>query len=156
MAINPNTNFTAGQVLTADQANRWPRGIVAEVSETANGTASTVETVTLTASTFTAVADRYYRITYYEPIAQNPGGAGNSITARIRLTNAAGTQLGQGQLQASGATQSANSLNVVTLATFSAGSVVVVGTFEVNAGASNLFRGSGAAARIIVEDIGPA
>jgi len=29
MAINPNTTFTAGQILTADQQNRLPRGLLA-------------------------------------------------------------------------------------------------------------------------------
>jgi hypothetical protein len=82
MAISPNVDFTSGQVLTAAQQNQFPRGIVAQVSETANGTALPTEQVTLTASTFTAVANRYYRITYFEPIAQNPGGAGSSITAK--------------------------------------------------------------------------
>ena len=35
MAINPNTDFTAGAVLTAAQQNRFPRGVVALTFDTA-------------------------------------------------------------------------------------------------------------------------
>jgi hypothetical protein len=60
MAANPNTNFTAGQILTADQANRWPRGVVGYVQK------ATTQAVTADADlgmgiTFTAEAGRIYK-----------------------------------------------------------------------------------------------
>jgi len=156
MAINPNTDFVVSQVLTAAEQNRFPRGIVAQVVSTTNFSVTTTQTVALTASTFTAVANRYYRITYMEPAMQGPGGAGNFITAQIRQTNATGTILGTGQLQFSGATQVAQTLHVTALATFTAGSVVIVATAAGNTGTCNLFRVANQVARLIVEDIGPA
>jgi hypothetical protein len=156
MAINPNTDFTAGQVLTAAEQNRFPRGIVGQGSIGSNSAIGTTEAVQVTASTFTAVANRYYKITYFEPIATPAAGAGNYITLKIRLTNAAGTIYQQGQYQATGATAGSQPLNLVTIQTFTAGSVVLVGTAVVNTGAGACYRGADTTGRIIVEDIGPA
>jgi hypothetical protein len=156
MAIAPNTTFVAGNVYTAAQANAFGFGIVAQGSATANSAISTTEAIQVTASTFTAIANRYYKITYFEPIATPAAGAGNYITLKIRLTNAAGTIYQQGQYQATGATAGSQPLNIVTIQTFSAGSVVLVGTAVVNSGAGACYRGADTTARIIVEDIGPA
>jgi hypothetical protein len=156
MAINPNTEFTAGQVLTADQTNRFPRGIVAFAQRTTNFTMSTTEAVSITASTFTAVANRYYKITYRESAVTVTAGAGNFIFQRIRLTNATGTQLLQPQLQSSGATQVANVANAIWVGTLTAGSTVIVGTLVANTGTPAAFAGASNPAQIIVEDLGPA
>jgi hypothetical protein len=157
MAIAPNTTFVSGNVLTAAQMNALPFGIVAQASSTTSFTGITsTEIVTLTASTFTAIANRYYRITYIEPSAEPPALVSGVITQKIRLTNAAGTVLGTGQFQISSAVLTDASICVVALATFSAGSVVVVGTGVVNAGTGNFYRGASQTARIIVEDVGPA
>ena len=46
MAINPNTDFSAGAVLTAAQQNRFPRGVVAfSSSQTSSAAIGTTETV---------------------------------------------------------------------------------------------------------------
>jgi hypothetical protein len=156
MAINPNTNFAVGQVLTADQTNRFPRGIVADQKATTNFGMTTAEAVSITASTFTAVANRTYKITYYEPAVQTAAGAGNFVFMRIRLTNASGTIYNRGQIQASGATQTGNQITVVATTTFTAGSVVVVGTLVANTGTPNALREANSFAYILVEDIGPA
>jgi hypothetical protein len=157
MAISPNDLFTSGQVLTAQECNQFPFGIVAQASSTTSVTGITsTESVTLTASTFTAVANRYYRITYIEPSAEPPNMINGVITAKIRLTNATGTTLGSGQFQIGVAGLTDTSICVVALATFSAGSVVVVGTGAVNAATGNYYRGATQPARIIVEDVGPA
>ena len=157
MAINPNTDFVAGQILTAAQMNRFPRGIVAEASSTTtNSSITSTEAITITASTFTAVANRYYRITYIEPSAAPSTGVQNTIFTKIRLTNASGTTYGQGQYQQETNNATNCTITIVALATFSAGSVVVVGTAVVNGGTGNLARSASAIARIIVEDVGPA
>ena len=149
--------FTSGAILTAAQMNALPFGIVAQASSTTSVTGITSsEIVTLTASTFTAIANRYYRITYIEPSAEPPNMIGGVITAKIRLTNATGTTLGSGLFQIGTAGLTDTSICVVALATFSAGSVVVVGTGAVNAATGNYYRSATQAARIIVEDVGPA
>jgi len=61
MAINPNTNFSAGAVLTSAQQNRFPRGVMAFTKATASGAINS-EAVQITGSSFTAVANRYYKI----------------------------------------------------------------------------------------------
>jgi hypothetical protein len=157
MAIAPNTTFVSGAVLTAAQMNALPFGIVAQASSTtSNNSITSTEAVTITASTFTAIANRYYRITYIEPAAAPSTGVANYINLKIRLTNAAGTVYGQGQYQQETNNATNITVTVVALATFTAGSVVVVGSALVNGGTGNLQRSSEAIARIIVEDIGPA
>ncbi len=159
MAINPNTDFTAGQVLTAAQQNRFPRGIVAlTTSTTSSASIGTTETVLLTASTFTAVANRYYKITYYEPVIQPSVTAPGYMTFRIRLTNTSGTTYQYADVEpvAGGADGQIVALQVVT--TLAAGSTVIVGTGKTS---SQTFVAYGSAAipvnrQIIVEDIGPA
>lgn len=155
MAINPNTNFSTGAVLTADQQNRFPRGVVAYVQSTSNGS-FTGETVQLTTPSFTAVANRYYRVTYFDPAVQTPVGAGNYSTARIRLTSIAGAVQTSGQLQASGANQVANSLAIMGVFTFTAGSTVLVATLQANTGTQSAFRSATSIGFLLVEDIGPA
>jgi hypothetical protein len=147
----PNTDFTAGAILTADQQNRFPRGVMAVVEVTTNQ-AIGAEAVTITAPTFTAVASRLYRITYYEPRVDCAGG-GNATTLRIRLTNAAGTILGGGVVFNAGSA-GAQPFTVVNYATFSAGPVVVVGTIAALSGTAT--RTTDIQAQLMIEDMGPA
>ena len=77
MTISPNTQFSSGAVYTADQANRFPRGIMALATSTTSDSSVTAEEVELGAISFTAVASRYYKITYFEPdIGISGAGAG--------------------------------------------------------------------------------
>jgi hypothetical protein len=156
MAINPNTDFSTGQVLTAGQQNRFPRGVMALVTSASNGTFSNTETAQLTTASFTALADRYYKITYFDPAVQTPAGAGNFTVSRLRITSVSGTQFASGQLQASGATQAANTLELVAVTPLPAGSVVLVASLQSNTGTQNAFRGAAFPAFLLVEDIGPA
>lgn len=67
MAVNPNTTFTAGAVLTAAQQNRFPRGVMGYVSRTAGDvtlSTSAVTDLTGMTTTFTAVANRAYKVTF--------------------------------------------------------------------------------------------
>lgn len=156
MAINPNTDFSSGAILTAAQQNRFPRGVMARNTATASDTTVTVEEVQITGSSFTAVANRYYRITYLEPyLASNTANC--VFTLRIRQTNLAGA------IQ-----NSATSLNTVgsvffgtagiceAISTFSAGTVNVVGTLQASAGTGQAVRSATGYAFLLVEDIGPA
>jgi hypothetical protein len=66
MAINPNTDFTSGAVLTAAQQNRFPRGVMGAVYRTAGNVAVTTTQADITGmtTTFTAVASRTYKATW--------------------------------------------------------------------------------------------
>ena len=156
MAINPNTTFVAGTVLTADKMNRLPWGIVAFEDETANLYFGATETLSITASTFTAVANRYYRVTYFEP--QLPQVQNNNlVTQRIRLTNTTGTQLSATVYTNTTAVGGAsNSTTLVYVGTFTAGSIVIVGTLISPGSNVTAVRQAVMPAQIIIEDIGPA
>jgi len=152
MAINPNTNFTAGAVLTSAQQNRFPRGVMAYASVTATDSSVTAEEVQITTASFTAVANRYYKITYFEP------GFGSStaaaMTMRVRQTNISGTVLQSAVVYNTGVQQAQGHL--VAYATFAAGSVVLVATLQNSAGTGSANRSATAIAFLSVEDIGPA
>ena len=66
MAVNPNTNFSSGAVLTAAQQNRFPRGVMGAVYRTAGNVAVTTAQADLTGMTvtFTAEANRTYKATW--------------------------------------------------------------------------------------------
>ena len=157
MAISPNNTFTSGQILTAAECNAFPFGVVAFQSVTAvSPTVTTTETVSITASTFTAIANRYYKITYYESAVNIPGGIGESCTTKIRITNAAGTQLQAAQLFNTAATAQGFNAVCIAITTLPAGSTVIVGTATVSTGTQTFFRSATIPAQIVVEDIGPA
>ena len=65
MAINPNVDFVSGAILTAAQQNRFPRGIMAKSSLPGNFALSTTLTDFGLSLSFTAVANRYYKYTFY-------------------------------------------------------------------------------------------
>ena len=152
MAISPNTNFSTGQVFSSAQANAFPRGVMAYNQVTTNDTTITAtEEVQITSSAFTAVANRYYRITYYEPQLTHTGVS--YIVARIRKTNLAGTELERAIVSVPSALYAFS--NVVAITTFAAGSTVVVASLESTATATAT-RGATFPGYIVVEDIGPA
>ena len=151
MAINPNTDFTAGAILTADQQNRFPRGIMAYNQVTANKSPITAEEIRITGSSFTAVANRYYKVTYFEP---NPSGGTGFFTFRIRSTNLAGTQRQQ-SFQTAGFGIERTGL-AVWVGTLSAGATNFVGTVQMSAGNGIVACGATFPAFLMVEDIGPA
>ena len=153
MAINPNTDFSTGAILTAAQQNRFPRGIVAIASSTTSDASITAEEIELTSSTFTAVANRYYRATYYEPQLNTASGGGSFIFLRLRLTNLAGTQLNQGLFQVGPANMTGF---IVWTGTLSAGSTTIVATAASGFGTWVASRAAGTVAYLIVEDMGPA
>ena len=150
MAINPNTQFSSGAVYTADEANRFPRGVM-NLASANTGSNVTAEAVQLTGSSFTAVANRYYKITYFEPnLFQGTG----YWVFRIRQTNLTGTTLNT-SYNTTG-TGIDRQMTMVWVGTFSAGTVNVVATAEQSAGTGTLARSATVVAYLLVEDIGPA
>ena len=154
MAINPNTNFSTGAVLTADQQNRFPRGVMAYTESTTNVTGISTEVVSITGASFTAVANRYYKVTYFEPDPNSVTSTGY-LGMSIRLTNISGAQkmIAYSNFPAAGTNLMAN---VVWVGTLSAGTTNFVGTMLTNLGTMRLDRNSVGPAFLLVEDIGPA
>ena len=151
MAINPNTDFSSGAVLTAAQQNRFPRGVMALTKSLTSDTSITAEEVQITGASFTAVADRYYKITYFEPNLVSGTGY---FTFQIRKTNISGTLVQQWYLQ-SGTSQD-RFAHGVWIGTLTAGSQNFVATAQMSAGTGTLSRGTNREAYLLVEDIGPA
>ena len=92
MAVNPNTNFSSGAVLTAAQQNRFPRGVMGAVYRTAGNVAITnvVGDITGMTVTFTAEASRTYKATW---TVTGPKDTANGWVAAY-LTNSANTIFG--------------------------------------------------------------
>jgi hypothetical protein len=158
MAINPNTDFSSGAVLTAAQQNRFPRGVMALATSTTSYTLTTSEVIaTGMTVTFTAVANRYYRITYYEPQAQTASFASNTQLT-LRQTNASGTVLQNTVFANETNATDQSGMTVIRTMTFSAGSITVVGTAKcsLTTGTPQLIRDSTRQAQLLIEDIGPA
>jgi len=158
MAINPNTDFSSGAILTADQQNRFPRGVMALATSTTSYTLTTSEVIATGMSvTFTAVANRYYRITYFEPQAQTASFASNT-SLTLRQTNASGTVLQNTVFQNESNATDQSGMTVIRTMTFTAGSITVVGTAKcsLTTGTPQLIRDSTRQAQLLIEDIGPA
>jgi hypothetical protein len=127
-----------------------PLGIViAPASQTGNLTFANTEVAAGLTTTFTAAANRYYKITYYEP--QIGTGSGTFAVPRIRTGSVSGTQL---QFSVITNTVADNS-NVVWVGTFSAGPVTIVPTLQGYTSTTNTAnRASINPAQLIIEDIG--
>jgi len=113
-----------------------------------------VETISITSPSFTAVAGRLYKITYYEPqlpLTQNA----NATTAAIRLTNTSGTKYQTSVANNASATAGfVENTHLVTITTLTAGSTVIVGTLNFAGLGQTAVRGSGQLAVLIIQDIG--
>jgi hypothetical protein len=75
-----NTNFTAGQILTAAQQNNFPRGVMGSVVRTAGNVTLTTALADVTglSITFTAEANRVYKVTF-NSVVQKDATAGSGI-----------------------------------------------------------------------------
>jgi len=160
MAITPNTTFVTGDVFTAQQANNFPRGIMATATSTTAYTLTTSYAIaTGMTVTFTALANRNYRITYIEPQAGTPSVSGGYSASQIKITNASGTQLQQGLVQTGSAVTVNGVLALTYVGTLTAGSITIVGCGITSSttGAPAFARSAGTAvAQLTVEDIGTA
>ena len=154
MAITANTDFTSGQILTAQQQNNFPRGVVAFNKRSSNTGILAVETVTIAAITFTAVANRNYRITYYEPQGIGAVGTTYSDVTIKEGTTTAGTLLTLGVNNALNGVRASSLIQGVF--TFTAGAHNIVATGGPNAGTINFSAGATFPAFLMVEDLGTA
>ena len=149
MAINPNTDFTAGAILTAAQQNRFPRGVMSYTTHTSN-VSFTGETTIITGNAFTAVANRYYKITYFEPTITNTS-AGYAV---VKIKNGATVLNSCNSPQFNNDAAGYQSI-CIDVRTFSAGSVTLTATLQ-STGAGIAKATSTQFGFLLVEDIGPA
>ena len=159
MAISPNTTFVIGQVLQADNANRYPFGIVAKATSTTSYTLTTTMTATTGMTvTFTAIANRNYKITYFEPIVETTSAASGQTNLKIFQTNTAGNQITSTVLGNSAAVKILGTINAVSVNTFSAGSITIIGAANTTSttGTPVLQRNLFFPSLLLVEDLGPA
>jgi len=153
MAVTPNDDFTAGQVMTATECNNFPRGLmVAPVTSATSDLAVTAEVVELTI-TWTAVANRYYRIIYTEP--QLGGSTATTCTVRLRSGTVTGTVLNSNTVGITSIVLPFNSM-CQAVGSYSAGSQTVVATLQYSAGTGTATRSSTRLAILTVEDMGTA
>ena len=152
MAINPNTNFIAGAILTADQQNRFGRGVMAYNQSTTSDNTITAEEIQITGSSFTAVANRYYKATFFDP-QMYASTTQENMTMRIRQTNISGTILATSFVTCT--TSYFQSGFCSATFTLSAGATNLVATLQYASGNGQALRGTGKAAFLLVEDIGP-
>jgi len=152
MAVSPNTNFTSGQILTATQANNWPRGVMGYYVSTANSAigAATAD-ITGTSITFTAEANRLYRALFTCDYSVTNAGAlagfymtdgSNNIIQNIANTTSTNSGFAQ--------------ITVQFLFTASAGSVTRKMRTDVSAGTGTIRGTSGQVYMFSIEDMGPA
>ena len=149
MAVNPNTNFTVGALYTADQSNRFPRGVMGLAERTTiYGPTSTISD--FLSITFTAVANRYYKYTLAVPGAD----ADVSRTLTIQLTNAANVAVNSASQTLRGPGL-LDIINFVTVRTETAGSLTRK-IRMVTSGGNGSMCSATSIGYFLVEDIGPA
>lgn len=145
MAINPNTDFSAGAVYTAAQANRFPRGVMALTTSTSN--TITAGVLTGLNTTFTAVANRNYRISVLVVTSQPSSGSRVLVTftgGSVRVADYTNAIAGFPILYGS------------SVQTYAAGSQTIQVTLTVVAGTVIGNAGAGNGHQLVIEDIGPA
>jgi hypothetical protein len=151
VSINPNTAFTAGQVFTADQANRFPRGVMAYATKTANQSLNTTfADITGLSVTFTAAAGRYYRYTVFFNSAD-----GDANSANIRVTDGSAVNKYQIAVDQDGPAQF-GFIILTYVSTESAGSVTRKVQGKTSTGGATLNADATNVAWMLVEDIGEA
>lgn len=150
-----SVDFFAGQVsavasITANGLITAPLGTIAVATQTSSQTGITTEAdVTSLTATWTALADRRYKLTAFLPIQQLTNGG----TVIGKITDDSNTEVAGGRSTLTATFQ--DTMHLVAVITPSAGSV----TYKVRASstASSLtIRSTDHTAWFIVEDIGPA
>ena len=151
MAVNPNTAFTTGQVLTADAANRWPRGVMGYVFRSTGNISltTTVADITGASITFTAEANRVYLVTFCA--TTNKPSAGY---VDVTFTDASNTTIANTIQSVS------NSFAIINFSflqtTLSAGSKTIKVRAGVDSGTGTIYGSVGNPYSFVIQDMGPA
>ena len=152
MAISPNNAFVAGQVLTAQECNNLPFGVVGLVERTAGSLTVTTTQADLTGMsvTFTALANRVYKFTAL--------CTGQKLTTEtwtgLYITNAANTVY-LSAFQTAPALEYFNSSFSGYVSGFTPGSVTVKLRSQVGSGTATILAAATNPLQLIVEDMGP-
>ena len=154
MAISPNDTFTSGQILTAVECNQFPFGVVAYQSDTTNASFTT-EAVNITTPSFTAIANRYYRITFFQPQLEVDAANGYTVFKIRKGTTTAGTLISQGYVTGAGAASGPNCGTVSTITTLTAGAQQICGCLS-STNTTSKTASASQSGYLLVEDIGPA
>jgi hypothetical protein len=155
MAINPNTTFVSGAVLEASQQNRFGFSTVA-LAKTTTMLQSGITTATdLTGATvtWTALANRNYKVTFQTYGTCTSAGNGGTI----QLNNGA-TVLQYATTNLINASSGAT-INGLYVGTFTAGSITLklVGSLAAGGSGSVSFQSVATLPTfVLVEDVGPA
>ena len=156
MAIAPNTTFTSGQIFTAAQANAFPRGVMAYNEITSPVGSITTEKLIITGSSFTAVANRYYKVTFYIPLGDGSDVSGY-VSGTIRSTNISGTVRQVSFLNPKYTGSSVNWFHAIQwVGTLSAGTQNFVGSYTSQFGTARVYADATTLPFLLVEDIGGA
>jgi len=129
-----------------------PRGVMAFTKATTSGSINS-EQVQITGSSFTAVANRYYKITYYEPSLNSAFSETDTAIGRIRLTNLAGA-VQQTANSFVWYTPTPEDMTCVAVTTLTAGTVNLVATLQPSNFPIQATRSATQYAFLLVEDIG--
>jgi hypothetical protein len=155
MAISPNTTFTTGQVMTSANANAYGFAAMALATSTTGSQAGVTTAVDITGMsvTFTAIANRNYKVSYH--IYAVPTVTNACFTVNLQQ----GATVKQISIANGGVATVGSTLNGLFVGTFSAGSVTLKLTGALTAGSTGSFTFAPAATlpyTLLVEDIGPA
>ena len=148
------SDITGATLAVTDDITRGgvslPRGIMSFTTATVTDSTITSEEVQITGASFTAVANRYYKITYFEPgMSAGSSTAGN---ARIRLTNISGAVQ---QLQGFPVLSTGGGfVHMTAVTTLTAGTTNFVATLSSDSGTITASRAATRYAFLLVEDIG--
>lgn len=152
MAIN--SEFSSGAVLTANQQNRLPFGIVSITTLASIFTTSSVTPTDITglSVTFTAVANRRYLVVLMTTLSNNGNNITNSYISK------AGTAIAEGYGGPIGA-NNVSTATIFAMDTPGAGSVTYQARASVSAGTATIYGTStraSIACRLLVLDMGNA
>lgn len=155
MAINPNTTFTAGSILTASQQNRFGFGVVALTTNTTASQAGITGVTDLTgmSATFTAIANRNYKVSYHVY------GIPTVTNACFSVNLQEGATIKQVGNTNGGVATIGTTLTAIYVGTFSAGSHTLKLTGQLTGGSTGTIKFEAASVLpwiLVVEDIGPA
>ena len=155
MAITPNTLFSSGAVYTAQQANNFPRGVMAQTTRTAGDYTMTtsIADVTGMSVTWTVAASRSYKISWTAACEKTTASGlvvfqiTNASNAVAASTYASITVVGAGYGNLSGC---------VYLSGLTAGSITYKMRANVDALNGKILASGNNPCIMIVEDIGTA
>ena len=150
MAINPNVDFVSGAILTAAQQNRFPRGIMGYTPKTSNFPVTTTITDVGISTTFTAVANRYYKYTFF---CYAHDADANSFT--VEVTDTSNVLKYSVRVDADGPAQF-GFVTLTYISTESAGSVTRKVRAKTSTGGGVMYADATNVMYLLVEDIGPA